>query len=228
MLVDFDVGLRERLGLRRSTIWGTSPRCIRRASLEGARWPDTGWSRLYGRRQLYVSFGNGYSGIIPGNCLRWHFAQDPQNIGCSSWGNATWQETLNDTGSTSGPGGQRADQHAADTQRFAEFVDTLPWPTMVPDTDDKFVVAGRGSGAGSAAARLGNQVGFVYLPSARTVTIDTTLVASRVRLRWVDPTSGNVITTSGDEAADPGRVVQHPGRNSAGDNDWILLVESTA
>ncbi len=196
---------------------------------EGARWPDTGWSRLYGRRELYVSFANGYSGIIPGNCLRWHFEQDPQFVGCSSWGSADWQRTLVDTTRTTpAPTAQRADQHAADTQRFAELVATLSWPSMRPDTTNRFLVDGTGNGADRAAARLGNQTGFVYVPAARNIIIDTTRIANRVSLHWYDPTNGSTISITHDEAATTNRAVQHPGSNNTGDNDWILLAESSS
>ena len=206
-------------------IWDSTskPLIYAEPAYEGARWPDTGWSRLYGRRELYVSFANGYSGIIPGNCLRWHFEQDPQGVGCSSWGRADWPRTLEDTSRTSGPDRKPADQHAADTQRFAELVATLPWPSMRPDTTNRFLVDGTGNGADRAAARLGNQTGLVYLPAARNITIDTTRIAPRVSLHWYDPTTGTTTTITPDEAATTNRVVQHPGPNNTGDNDWILL-----
>ena len=207
-------------------VWSSTslPLVFAEPAFEGSRFPDTGWSRLYGRRQLYVSFGYGYTGVVPGNCLRWHFEEDPIGVGCSAWGTAGWAETLVDPSGDRGPGGGPADQHAADTQRFTVLLESLPWPGMDPDVDGSFLTSGQFVGVDRAAARVGDGVGFVYLPSWRDVTVDTTLIAGRVSIRWYDPTSGAYVLVQQDEAADPGRVVTHPGPNAAGDTDWVLLI----
>jgi hypothetical protein len=207
-------------------LWGSTSRPLVYAepSYEGSRFVDAGWSRWYGRRVLYVSFGFGYTGVIPGNCLRWHFGEDPLGVGCSSWGSASWADTLVDRSGVRGPDGGPADRHAHDTQRFVELVEGLPWPSMVPDTGGVFLTQGRGDGVDRASARVGGGVGYVYVPSARDVTVATTTVGGVVSLRWHDPTTGEVVVISTSETAVNGRVVSHPGPNSAGDNDWVLLV----
>jgi hypothetical protein len=207
-------------------LWGSTSRPLVYAepSYEGSRFVDAGWSRWYGRRVLYVSFGFGYTGVIPGNCLRWHFGEDPLGVGCSSWGSASWADTLVDRSGVRGPDGGPADRHAHDTQRFVELVEGLPWPSMVPDTGGVFLTQGRGDGVDRASARVGGGVGYVYVPSARDVTVATTTVGGVVSLRWHDPTTGEVVVISTSETAVNSRVVSHPGPNSAGDNDWVLLV----
>jgi hypothetical protein len=98
---------------------------------------------------------------------------------------------------------------------------------MVPDVGAEFLTGGRGSGVGRAVGRWGAGYGFVYVPEARDITVDVTRVGATVALRWFDPTTGEVIEIASAEPARAARVVAHPGRNAAGDDDWVLLIEAT-
>jgi hypothetical protein len=60
---------------------------------------------------------------------------------------------------------------------------------------------------------------LVYVPSGRTITVDTSRLAPGVRARWVDPASGTA-APAGD-----GPSYSTPGANSDGATDWLLVFE---
>jgi hypothetical protein len=68
---------------------------------------------------------------------------------------------------------------------------------------------------------------IAYLPEGGDVTIDVSALPSATRARWFDPTNGKYLPaeraslpTSGDHHFLP------PGKNSAGDADWVLLFDT--
>ena len=83
----------------------------------------------------------------------------------------------------------------------------------------------------TAAARTTD--GFLvmaYLPSSRTITVDMSKLASVATARWYDPTDGKYVDVNGSPFPNSGYIqFTPPGRNSSGDDDWILVLEiSTA
>ncbi|GAB3317602.1 DUF4038 domain-containing protein [Geodermatophilus aquaeductus] len=115
-------------------------------------------------------------------------------------------------------------------QRLRDLFAGLRWWELVPDTGGDLVTAGRGTPLTEVtamdvldddhvtAARTpdGGQA-VVYLPTPRTIAVDTGLLAPGTRAAWVDPTSGARTETPLADTFTP------PGPNDAGDGDWILL-----
>lgn len=100
--------------------------------------------------------------------------------------------------------------------------------TWVPSS---WVTAGEGSGDTKAAVGNSNTAALAYFPNSRTpITVDTTVIAGtdNVKLRWFDPTNNTYTVISADEAQNASRSVTHPGNNSDGQGDWVLVVESLA
>lgn len=118
----------------------------------------------------------------------------------------------------------------AQVQRLRDLFSGLRWWELVPDTADELVTAGRGTrvAAGTemdvldsdyvTAARTpdGTQA-VVYVPTARTVSVDVGVLAMGTRAVWVDPTSG------GRTDVPMASTFTTPGPNAGGDGDWVLL-----
>ena len=82
----------------------------------------------------------------------------------------------------------------------------------------------------TTAARTadGNLV-MVYMPSMRTITIDMSKLASPAIARWYDPTNGEYVNVDGSPYTNLGYIqFTPPGRNSSGDTDWVLVMETLA
>jgi hypothetical protein len=109
------------------------------------------------------------------------------------------------------------------------LLQTYEWSKLQPDVSNRLVTAGIGSNATRVAAGLAadDSVALVYVPTTRTITVALgQLSGPRVRARWYDPTSGAYTTVSGSPFATSTRTFTTPTRNSAGDPDWVLVLES--
>ena len=110
------------------------------------------------------------------------------------------------------------------------------WYELIPDQEHTTLVAGYGqfSARGSistdsyaAAARTadGNLV-IAYIPFARTVSVNMGRLVTAVIVRWYDPTNGTYRIISGSPLPNSGvRDFTPPGRNSSGDDDWVLVLD---
>ena len=80
----------------------------------------------------------------------------------------------------------------------------------------------------AAAARTSDgSLVMAYMPSIRTITVDMSKLAGPVTARWYDPTSARYIDEPGSPFANSGdRQFSPPGNNSAGDGDWVLVLEA--
>jgi hypothetical protein len=79
----------------------------------------------------------------------------------------------------------------------------------------------------AAAATPDGTFAVVYIPSGRTVSIDMTKLSKRAVARWYDPTAGSYSGAFGQPLPDTDlRQFTTPGRNRAGDADWVLLLET--
>ncbi|OZM79400.1 hypothetical protein CFP66_26775 [Pseudonocardia sp. MH-G8] len=113
--------------------------------------------------------------------------------------------------------------------RLREFFASLPWWQLVPDESADVIVDGRGEPVGSddevgvmaddhvTAARAGDTL-VAYVPTARTLT----LAASAGTASWVDPADATAPPV--EAAVDPSGEISTPGANSAGGQDWLLVV----
>jgi Putative collagen-binding domain of a collagenase/Protein of unknown function (DUF4038) len=81
----------------------------------------------------------------------------------------------------------------------------------------------------TAARTSDGSLAMAYMPSIRTVTVDMSKLATISTARWYDPTNGEYIDVSGSPFANTGsRQFTPPGKNSAGDGDWVLVIDALA
>lgn len=173
--------------------------------------PDITTPRL--RAQAYQALLTGAAGEVFGNSPIWYFdgtndyPQVPRG----------WRRALAGAGSQS-----MAHLH----ELFAQ----LPWHTLEPDIDGSFLVRGQGYGHLRAAAAItrDRSMAVVYLPDNRTVTLDLSKLKGRtIRARWYDPSDGKVLEMAGPTLRADGRErFRLAAKNTAGEDDWILLLQA--
>ena len=179
--------------------------------IEGRYEEENSSTRHSLRRQIYSSvFAGCLGGWIWGNNPMWHFngrgpAGPPEYD--------SWQEALNSPST-------------ADAVIAIGFFNSLAgWNLLVPDTADTFLTSAESSAENTSAAAFSDRIGLVYVATTENITVDLTQLAPpTVRLRWFDPTDGTYRPV-GPFANTGSETVTHPGSNSAGDNDWVLVVD---
>ena len=78
----------------------------------------------------------------------------------------------------------------------------------------------------TAARSSDGSLVIAYTPSIRTITVDMSKLAGPATARWYDPTNGMYIDASGSPLANSGeKEFVPPAQNSAGDSDWVLVLE---
>ena len=150
------------------------------------------------RRQAYWALLSGAAGQFFGNRPIWGFFPG-------------WQAALDSQGS-------------ADMVHVPTVFLARPWNELVPDLDHKVAIDGLGEFHGldyaTAARTADRRTVIVYLPTPRTVTIDTSGIAGvRQHAWWFDPRTGRILR--GREFAGGGKESFAP----PGDGDWLLVVE---
>lgn len=122
----------------------------------------------------------------------------------------------------------------ADVGHVRDVVEGLPWWTWEPDTEGDFITSGRGrdttvddgsadvldSDLATAALAPDGSSGLVYVPTARTFTIERSRLADSVRAAWVDPSTGSRRPVPVQAS------YRTPGPNADGDGDWLLELSS--
>jgi hypothetical protein len=122
---------------------------------------------------------------------------------------------------------------AQENQLVAELLTSFDnWQDLVPDTGHALLTAGRGTHDGSESADpLDNDYATIaktadgslaigYFPTSRAITLDTSVMTAPVTGYWFDPTNGSTTVDN--------PPVVHPGANSAGQHDWVLVLEGAA
>ena len=160
------------------------------------------------RRFQWWGWLSGIGGYSAGNGHVWPFTSG-------------WQSHLNTQG-------------AQDMARLNAFVRSIAWNNLVPSDLGRMrtlVIAGGSSPASSdyvaAAATPDGTLLVAYVPPAHSgsITIDMTAMSGPMRARWFDETSG-AYSDAGTGLANIGlRSFGPPGTNSAGENDWVLILE---
>lgn len=161
------------------------------------------------RRQEYWAMLSGAAGQFWGNKYTWQFTSG-------------WQGHLATAGSR---------QLGYATSVFSR----LPWYELVPDRDHTVVTSGYGAFSDegdvnvndfAAAARTPDgRFVVVYMPTGRTITVDTTRLASPARARWFDPTTGGYTTALASASSDTSaESFTPPGKNAEGESDWVLVL----
>lgn len=126
------------------------------------------------------------------------------------------------------------------TNQIAYFLDLFGprrWYALVPDQHHLLVTAGYGSFSSSgnvsasdyvtAARTSDGRLAMAYLPTPRTITVNMARLTGPVRARWYDPTRGTFVNVSRSPFAGAGtRQFSPPGHDSAGDGDWVLILET--
>jgi hypothetical protein len=123
---------------------------------------------------------------------------------------------------------------------WAKFFSSLPWYDLVPDQDHKVITAGYGnfgnvdtrvseSDYATAARTSDGSTVVVYVPTTRAITIDMACLNGAARARWFDPSDGSYKDAESSPVPNSGsHEFTPPGKNHAGDGDWVLLLESSA
>lgn len=112
----------------------------------------------------------------------------------------------------------------------ADFLRSIQWWRLVPDTGSSLLSSARGSGFSyvTVAKSSGPQdLALFYLPSGGTHTVVLSGFSGPVTVRRIDPASG-ASTTVGSYAASGSQSFDASawGNNSAGDADWVMVIQS--
>lgn len=147
-------------------------------------------------------------GYVSGNGYVWPF-------------NAPWRAHLDSQGTR-------------DMSRLNAFIRSIDWYNLVPSGLNgmrTLITAGNSSMISAsyvAAAATPNRTLLVaYVPPAHrgSITVDMTALAGAARGRWFDPTSGIYLDIGTDIPNAGTRPFLPPGTNSAGQNDWVLVLD---
>jgi hypothetical protein len=164
------------------------------------------------RRQEYWSLTSGaLAGHMYGNGYVWPFS-------------AGWQSHLDSPGATQ-------------LGYFKNFFSSRSWYNLVPDQSHLLLTAGYGtytsggnvsdSDYATAAETPDGTLAVVYTPVSHTLTIALSNFSSGVTARWYDPTANTFAAISGSPFMNTGtHNFTTPGNNSAGDGDWVLVLEA--
>ncbi|HUL99358.1 MAG TPA: putative collagen-binding domain-containing protein, partial [Mycobacterium sp.] len=115
------------------------------------------------------------------------------------------------------------------------------WFNLVPDQQHSFLTAGMGtydsseddvlqSDYATAAVTPDGGFGAVYVPTARTITVNLNALAGNVTVRWFDPSNNTFAPVAGSPFAPASGSQQFttPGPNSEGNGDWLLVLDGNA
>ncbi len=136
---------------------------------------------------------------------------------------------------------------------WKEFLSSLRWQELVPDQDHKVVTTGFGtfgdsevhfdhadltasmkprvgqSDYATAAKTPDGSLVLVYVPTARTLTVNMASLNGPAVAKWFDPTNGSYSMIPGGPIANSGtHQFTAPGNNHGGDEDWVLVLETSA
>jgi Protein of unknown function (DUF4038)/Putative collagen-binding domain of a collagenase len=120
---------------------------------------------------------------------------------------------------------------------FRNFFSSRRWYDLVPDQSHTLLTAGYGtytsggnvsdSDYATAANTPDGTLAMVYTPVRHTLTIALTNFSSSVTARWYDPTANTFAAIPGSPFPNVGtHNFTTPGKNSAGDGDWMLVLEA--
>jgi hypothetical protein len=134
-------------------------------------------------------------------------------------------------------------QYEMDTTGIAQlgvwkaFLTSRRWYELIPDQGHTIVTSGYGTYYGSGALGTNDYVTtastpdghlvLAYTPVSHSLRVDMTKMSGNTAARWFDPTNGAYVIVDGSPFPNSGMMVfNSPGNNSAGDSDWVLVLES--
>jgi hypothetical protein len=161
------------------------------------------------RSQAYWSILSGSMGHFFGNNPVWHF-ESPRTLFPYS---GTWQSAMDATGSVS-------------MMHLANLFASRQWTALIPDDGGEFVTSSHGNERSSSylasAVNSARTTLFVYMPSSRSVTVDTTpLQGDQVQAWWYNPRTGGTTNLG---SFDEGESSFSPPQNG----DWVLVLDDAA
>jgi len=164
------------------------------------------WTPYRIRRNAWWAVLSGACGYCAGTRL-WRFEPN-------------WREVLNVKSSQQAP-------------LLGRLLGPRPWWRLVPDTKHELVIEGYGEWkqANHVAAALADDgaLAVAYLPNSATIQIAMDRLHAPVDASWFDPTSGRYKSIEGAPFENKGRRrFVSPGKNDAGDGDWVLLLQVPA
>ncbi len=79
----------------------------------------------------------------------------------------------------------------------------------------------------TSAVTPDGSLGMAYLPQGGTITVAMTNLQNTISARWFDPSANAFTAIAGSPFSNTGtQNFTSPGNNSAGDPDWVLVLES--
>ena len=171
---------------------------------------DGGSTRIL-RMQEYWTMLSGASGQLYGNYYTVRFPSG-------------WQNYLDTPGVTQ-------------LEYMANLFGSRQWYNLVPDQAHTFVTGGYGNFVTNGLIAGNNYVtsavtpdgslGMAYLPRGGTITVAMTNLQNTISARWFDPSANSFTTIAGSPFSNTGtQNFTSPGTNSAGDPDWVLVLET--
>jgi hypothetical protein len=118
-----------------------------------------------------------------------------------------------------------------------DVLSSRAWYGLVPDQEHTVVTDGYGTfGAADYVTTARTDDGslvMAYIPptkaGSRTLTVDLGKLNGNVTATWVDPTNGSYVAVAESPLNNSGsHAFTAPTTNSAGDHDWVLVLETTS
>ena len=158
------------------------------------------WTPYLIRRNVWWAVFSGACGYFAGSRL-WRWEPD-------------WKETMQVRSTIEAP-------------LVHKLLNKLPWWELVPDTYHSFITKGYGGWDNTnyvtAAVTDDGKCGVVYLPQETEFKVNTNLIKGKPEIFWFDPTNGKQITV---KEIGPENIFKTPGKNAAGEPDWVLVLNS--
>jgi hypothetical protein len=116
--------------------------------------------------------------------------------------------------------------------RVKNLFASRPWHLLEPDHANLLVVEGQGKKGEVeyvvAARASDGSLALLYFPTTLTVKLNLANLGASPKAQWYDPTNGKSQAIADFASADSRTaIVTPPAKNSAGDPDWVLVLEAT-
>lgn len=172
--------------------------------------PDNGWFNDFDVRQAtYWGIFSGGFGITYGCHNIWQMYEP--GLDPISSARHSWQETLDLAG-------------AWDMLHVRNLMESRP---LKRAPDQSLLVEGPSEGAGAVRITRGEDYAFIYIPTGREVTINTSKISGdQIKARWYNPRTGEA-ESIGTFSSGDNREFYPPGEVQRG-NDWVLVIDNAS